>query len=89
GTADDDFENLAGRLARTDPEFFAALTQNVRSAGAFAGEALEELRKEAYSAALQDTELFGEVWVYTLYENTSLTERYNALYAAFEAFIAY
>ena len=84
GYKDGYFERIISKIEAVDPNAFADLVANVRSAEALAKKALTELENENYTSEKKYLEQFGtEDLVYTLNIGEELTAEMQTLYSEF------
>ena len=84
GYKDGYFDRIISKIEAVDPNAFADLVANVRSAEALAKKALAELENEKYTSEKKYLEQFGtEDFVYTLNIGEELTAEMQTLYSAF------
>ena len=84
GYKDGYFDSIISKIEAVDPNAFADLVANVRSAEVLAQKALAELENERYTSEKKYLEQFGtEDLVYTLTIGEELTTEMQILYSAF------
>lgn len=84
GYKDGYFDSIISKIEAVDPNAFADLVANVRSAEVLAQKALAELENEHYTSEKKYLEQFGtEDLVYTLTIGEELTAEMQTLYSAF------
>ena len=89
GYKDGYFDGLIAEIEKIDPDAFEDLEENIRSAKAFAAEAVGELLEGNYTFEWQNVEKFGTYdKIYTLTNASALEKGFKELYLEFSDWLS-